>query len=140
MKHLLIIAILVILGGTVPASRAQSESTAVFEGCAMPLEENHNFLTLCEPHSCSLLRGNVDLKWAGHNVKIRGILHQPTSNQPRTIQVEAAVEVGKACSKSCQPSIPGRGLNSKDKPDKEGATPGFAPKDTKPPGAQEKVP
>ena len=42
----------------------------------MPLEKNHSFLTLCETQTCSLLRGNVDLKWAGHTVKLRGILHK----------------------------------------------------------------
>jgi len=35
-------------------------SDSVFEGCAMPLEPNHDFLTLCEPHNRSLLRGVVE--------------------------------------------------------------------------------
>lgn len=127
------IALLLTFAAGVPLSTAQNESTAVFEGCAMPLEGNHNFLTLCEPHNCSLLRGNVDLKWAGHSVKLRGTLRNPTSTQPRTIEVEKAVEVGKPCASACQPHIPGRGVGSKDKPDGEGATPGVAPKSTKPP-------
>ncbi len=111
----------------------QSASNAVFEGCAMPLENNHDFLTLCEPHNCSLLRGKVEKKWSGHEVKLRGVLHAATSTQPRTIEVEEMLDIGEACKAACQPAISGRGLGPKDRPLGEGGTPGLTPKNTKPP-------
>lgn len=111
----------------------QAASDAVFKGCAMPLESNHDFLTLCEPHTCSLLRGKVENKWAGHTIKLRGALHEATSTQPRTIEVEEVLEIGEACNAACQPVIPGRGLGPKDKPQGEGGTPGVAPAKPKPP-------
>lgn len=120
----------VVLGfGCLLVGRAQAPGAATFSGCAMPLEGHPDFLTLCEPDHCSLLRGAVELAWAGHTVTLRGVLHAATSSQPRTVEVTQAVRVGAACSAACRPSIPGRSLGPKDKPLGEGATPGVtAPK------------
>lgn len=106
---------------------AQGPPKTVFEGCAMPLEGNHDFLTLCEPHNCALLRGKVNKDWAGHKVKLEGILHPPTSNQPRTIEVRELIEIGGKCDAVCRPAIPGRGIGPSDKPQGEGGTPGAVP-------------
>ena len=97
----------------------------------MPLKDNQEFLTLCAPESCSLLRGKVDLAWAGHRVEIRGTLQAATSTQPRTIVVERALNVGGECQTKCTPPISGRGLGSHDKPQGEGGTPGLAPQPPK---------
>lgn len=125
---------LVFVGGCLLMLAGQRASTEVFKGGAMPLESNHEFLTLCEPHNCSLLRGKVENRWAGHTVKLRGVLHAATSTQPRTISVEEVLEVGEACKAACQPAISGRGIGPKDKPQGEGGTPGAAPTNPTPPG------
>ncbi len=108
---------------------AFAQAPTTFSGCAMPLAGHPDFLTLCEPHTCSLLRGKVDLHWAGHTVRLRGALHPASSTQPRTIEVNDLVSLGEACKAACKPSIPGRGVGPEDKPDGEGGTPGAAPKD-----------
>jgi hypothetical protein len=105
---------------------ADPDKDVLFSGCAMPLADNPSFLTLCEPHACSLLRGPVDLRLAGHAVKLKGVLHEATSTQPRTIEVHAVLHRGGACKAVCKPEIPGRGLH-KDHPDSEGGTPGVHP-------------
>lgn len=115
---------------TVAASLlAQPAASTTFSGCVMPLAGHPDFLTLCEPHTCSLLRGKVDLHWAAHTVRLRGALHPASSTQPRTIEVNNLVSLGEACKAACKPSIPGRGVGPEDKPDGEGGTPGAAPKD-----------
>ena len=108
---------------------AQAPASTTFTGCAMPLEGHPDFLTLCEPHTCSLLRGKVDTHWAGHTVILRGVLHPATSSQPRTVEVTQFTSLGAACKAVCKPSIPGRGIGPKDKPDGEGGTPGADQKD-----------
>ena len=118
-----------LFGSCVVAAFAQAPATTTLSGCAMPLAGHPDFLTLCEPSNCSLLRGAVNLKWAGHAVKLRGVLHPPTSNQPRTLDVTEAVTVADACTAVCKPSIPGRGVGPKDRPDGEGATPGIDKRD-----------
>ena len=105
--------------------QTSTSASETLTGCAMPLAEHPDFLTLCEPHNCSLLRGTVDAKWAGHAVTLRGVLHAATSTQPRTLDVKDAVRVGEACTAVCRPTIPGRSLGPKDKPVGEGATPGL---------------
>lgn len=114
--------LLICSGQTSPAA------SDTFTGCAMLLEGHPDFLTLCEPHNCSLLRGAVDAKWAGHTVTLRGVLRAATSTQPRTLEVKEAVSVGGTCTAVCRPTIPGRGLGPKDKPSGEGGTPGVVEK------------
>ena len=122
--HSLFSAAAALAGCCLTMCLAQTPAPATFTGCAMPLEGHPDFLTLCEPQNCSLLRGAVDVKWAGHTVTLRGVLHPATSTQPRTLEVEKAIRVGEACTAVCRPTIPGRGLGPKDKPVGEGGTPG----------------
>ena len=75
-----------ILAGYCGLALAQTSAPTTFTGCAMPLEGHPDFLTLCEPHTCSLLRGKVDTHWAGHTVTLRGVLRPATSTQPRTVE------------------------------------------------------
>ena len=122
-SHLFVATVLT--GSCLLVAFGQNATPPTFTGCVMPLERNPDFFTLCEPHTCSLLRGNVDPKWAGHTVKLRGVLHPATSTQPRTLDVKEAVTIGEPCQAVCRPTIPGRGLGPKDKPSGEGATPGI---------------
>src|ERR1700754_1356705 len=85
-------AVLLLSGASSPTP------SPIYSGCAMRVEDGSNFLTLCEPHACSLLSGKVDLHLAGHTIKVQGTVHPATASQPRTIDVETVVEVGAACS------------------------------------------
>ena len=117
-------ALALLLAPCLFAALSQEPSPATFTGCAMPLAGHPDFLTLCEPHTCSLMRGKVDPHWAGHTVTLRGTLHPATSTQPRTIEVVHLTTLGEACKAVCKPSIPGRGVGPENNPDGEGGTRG----------------
>jgi hypothetical protein len=123
MKRLFFLSSLALSFGYQSISAA-ADSTLTAEGCVMPLDVNPEFFTLCEPNACSLLTGKVNKDWTGHTVKLKAILHPPTSTQPRTLEVTEALTVGQSCNNTCKPTIPGRGLGPKDKPQGQGGTPG----------------
>lgn len=96
-------------------------------GCVMATEGGD--LTFCEPDHCSLLTGkDVGPKLTGHEVTVRGAVHEATNTASRTIVVSDVLSIGPACADRCRLPPIHRGIGPREHPGSEGGTPGVAPR------------
>ncbi len=110
------------------AATAQGSAPAkpsTYAGCVTALPQASEMLVLSTPESCYLLSGAVSPAMAGHQVQLSAILIPQQGTQPITLQVKSVLGTKAACSQTCTLRPPGtRGLGPKDKPGREGGTPG----------------
>ena len=106
------------------AQTAATKST-VYAGCATSLPQAKEMLVLATADACYLLSGSAPADIAGHQVQLSAALIPQQGMQPITLQVTSVKSVKAACSQTCILQPPGtRGLGPKDKPGREGGTPG----------------
>ena len=109
-------------------TQAQTPAAAnptMYVGCATVLPQANNTLVLSSAGSCFLLGGSVTSALVGHQIQVNAVLVPQQGVQPISLQVKSVVAVKAACSQTCTLQPPGtRGLGPRDKPGREGGTPG----------------
>lgn len=105
---------------------AAAVKPSMYEGCVTALPQASDRLVLSSAGSCFLLSGSVNAAMAGHQVQLNAVLIPQQGMQPVSLQVKSVMGVQASCSQTCSLQPPGtRGLGPKDKPGREGGTPGL---------------
>ena len=115
------------LGQATP--RPATPAASNFAGCVQRSTTDKDTVVLSGESICAKLTGSFSAeKLVGHEVDLKGVLTERTAANPAAISVGSINSVGKACTNVCslQPSGT-RGLRGREKPGKEGGTPGAAP-------------
>ncbi len=118
------VALGVASGGAQQSTAAKSPST--YTGCVTPLSGVADAYVLATTDRCLLLEGKYDAsRSSDHTATFKGLVTDAAGLHPDTLHVDSLTSVKEACARTCTLEPPGtRGLHGKEKPGKEGGTPG----------------
>ena len=115
--------------GTIPtqAQNPANSNPQTFSGCVARIANTADKYVLATADRCMLLTGKYNVtKAADHEITATGILIDPTGFAPLTLDIQSVAVVKAACTRTCVLEPPGtRGIHGKERPGKEGGTPGL---------------
>ena len=110
---------------TPPAATKPTPQT--FSGCVARIPNTPDKYVLSTGDRCMLLNGKYNAAAAAdHEITATGILIDPTGFAPLTLDIQSVAAIRAACTRTCVLDPPGtRGIHGKERPGKEGGTPGL---------------
>lgn len=103
-----------------------ASKASTYTGCVTPLSGVADAYVLATTDRCLLLEGKYDAsRSSDHTATFKGLVTDAAGLHPDTLHVDSLTSVKEACARTCTLEPPGtRGLHGKEKPGKEGGTPG----------------
>ena len=107
-------------------------------GCVARIPNTADKYVLATGDRCLLLAGAYTAaRIADHEIIARGIVLEPDGMAPLTLNIQSVQAVKAACTRTCVLEPPGtRGIHGKERPGREGGTPGLHDPATPPPTPQ----
>ena len=119
------LAAVLLFAVTASAQSTPKPVTQTLTGCVARLPNTADKYVLATGDRCLLLTGTFNaIQIADHEIVAKGIVIEPSGMAPLTLNIQA-VQSARSCTRTCVLEPPGtRGIHGKERPGKEGGTPG----------------